>query len=565
MMNRSGIAQLASQGRGGDSMLVHMRPDEVAGMQRMAQQAGTSMTVNPMTGLPEAFQLKDLFNINTYTKPIRSAAEKIGLGGLSDALSSGFKTLGQNAQYVLPFIPGGAFAGLGSLGNFAASPVGRGLLAGGIGSLAGGRFNLKRGLMSGLTAYGLSSGYQGLQAAGEAPTPGVFGGDVEAQPGGFYGGTPDNRTAAEVINQAVNEQTTGRAFDPFEGMKPTSPSAVPVTAQSKPAGFIGELEAAGRGIKNLAMGDKGTSDAAMKAFKEKFGKGAMGATYMGTMGMMALNEQEKLLEEAKAQQQISEAEYAQYRSRIENAKRRAAAAVKENPYQFAVGGEINEDYSLQTPQLGGAAPDQKNVFGLQEGGDINLPEMAGRPMPAPERRPRFGLDPRSVNVQGDDISARFEAEYPIGKTGAITAGMGAASIRTPEGRKVMPTAMDIGARGRVGPGILSGRVTKPMMGPTQYQAGYTIPFAKGGMPPRYVEGPGDGMSDSIRARIGGVQEARIADGEFIIPADVVSHLGNGSSKAGAKQLYAMMDRVRKARVGHTKQGKEINPTKLMPA
>ena len=73
------------------------------------------------------------------------------------------------------------------------------------------------------------------------------------------------------------------------------------------------------------------------------------------------------------------------------------------------------------------------------------------------------------------------------------------------------------------------------------------------------------MSDSIRARIGGLQEARIADGEFIIPADVVSHLGNGSSKAGAKQLYSMMDRVRKARTGTAKQGKEIKPTKFMPA
>jgi len=72
------------------------------------------------------------------------------------------------------------------------------------------------------------------------------------------------------------------------------------------------------------------------------------------------------------------------------------------------------------------------------------------------------------------------------------------------------------------------------------------------------------MSDSIKANIGGTQEARLADGEFVIPADVVSHLGNGSSKAGAKQLYAMMDKVRQARTGRKAQGKQINPRKYMP-
>jgi hypothetical protein len=89
-------------------------------------------------------------------------------------------------------------------------------------------------------------------------------------------------------------------------------------------------------------------------------------------------------------------------------------------------------------------------------------------------------------------------------------------------------------------------------------------FASGGMLPRFLSGGGDGMSDSIRANIEGTQEARLADGEFVIPADVVSHLGNGSSKAGAKQLYDMMNRVRKARTGNPKQGREIKPTKLMP-
>lgn len=80
----------------------------------------------------------------------------------------------------------------------------------------------------------------------------------------------------------------------------------------------------------------------------------------------------------------------------------------------------------------------------------------------------------------------------------------------------------------------------------------------------YLGGATDGMADKVPARIDNMQEARLSDGEFVVPADVVSHLGNGNSNAGAKQLYGMMDRVRKARTGRTEQGKEINPKQFMP-
>ena len=80
----------------------------------------------------------------------------------------------------------------------------------------------------------------------------------------------------------------------------------------------------------------------------------------------------------------------------------------------------------------------------------------------------------------------------------------------------------------------------------------------------YLGGSTDGMADQIPATIDGTQEARLSDGEFVIPADVVSHLGNGNSDAGAKELHGMMDNVRKARTGNSKQGKQINPDKFMP-
>jgi hypothetical protein len=94
------------------------------------------------------------------------------------------------------------------------------------------------------------------------------------------------------------------------------------------------------------------------------------------------------------------------------------------------------------------------------------------------------------------------------------------------------------------------------------KGGHLGSYSDGG---RLLKGPGDGMSDSIPATIGRKQPARLADSEFVVPADVVSHLGNGSTDAGAKRLYEMMDRVRKARTGRKSQGKEINPSKYMPA
>ena len=82
---------------------------------------------------------------------------------------------------------------------------------------------------------------------------------------------------------------------------------------------------------------------------------------------------------------------------------------------------------------------------------------------------------------------------------------------------------------------------------------------------RLLKGPGDGMSDSIPAKIGKKQEARLAEGEFVVPADVVSGLGNGSTDAGAKHLYKMMDKVRHARTGRKSQGKQITAEKYIPA
>ena len=79
---------------------------------------------------------------------------------------------------------------------------------------------------------------------------------------------------------------------------------------------------------------------------------------------------------------------------------------------------------------------------------------------------------------------------------------------------------------------------------------------------RYLGGITDGMADQIPANVGG-DEVRLSDGEFVIPADVVSHLGNGNSNAGTAQLHRFMDKIKKERTGNSKQGKEINPNKFL--
>ena len=97
-------------------------------------------------------------------------------------------------------------------------------------------------------------------------------------------------------------------------------------------------------------------------------------------------------------------------------------------------------------------------------------------------------------------------------------------------------------------------------------AGYNLGgYSDGG---RLLRGPGDGVSDSIPAVIGKKQPARLADGEFVVPARIVSELGNGSTEAGARKLYAMMDRIQAARkktVGKDKVAHNSRSSKYLPA
>jgi hypothetical protein len=101
----------------------------------------------------------------------------------------------------------------------------------------------------------------------------------------------------------------------------------------------------------------------------------------------------------------------------------------------------------------------------------------------------------------------------------------------------------------------------------QNQQNAPIQMARGGIADagRYLRGKTDGMADEIETSIDEEQPALLSHGEFVIPADVVSHLGNGNSEAGAEKLYSMMDRIREARTGTKEQGKEIDADKFLAA
>ena len=281
---------------------------------------------------------------------------------------------------------------------------------------------------------------------------------------------------------------------------------------------------------------------------------------------------------------------------------------------YAMGGQVDDelggDYSAMGMDQGNL---QKGLFGMgyAAGGQIdmgngynpfaNLPSMGG-PLGAvgqtpaggfnpfsPERMTALRNDPKFLEMQRVQGGGRDEQGRTVDGLGNVlerTAPSGQSFGQTMSGLSSMfnQSAPQMSPSLDQNPNTNTGGFASPSSfygggggsGLASYGGGNNNAFplegqygivkmAAGGMPPRFLSGGGDGMSDSIKATINDNQPARLADGEFVIPADVVSHLGNGSSKAGAKQLYSMMNKIRKARTGNSKQGKQINPRKYLPA
>ena len=370
----------------------------------------------------------------------------------------------------------------------------------------------------------------------------------------------------------------------------------------------------GAGIKNLLTGPAGVSKAA-SALSGVNPVTMGGMALFGASSLSDLDAQRNFLKDQQAAGNIAQAEYDAAMAEINRSEAIARDAVARNPFDtnpdrsatigdtdyrradadetlygrgnarstlYAMGGSVDDESGMDEARglgLGNLSNGFMNMGSTpayDKGGKVSTSNS--------DKKRRDYLDmlnaefmlPPSQYVEGmgfmsppQSVGGRLGANLDA-LGGNLRAGLSGTAMRDQEGNiRTMPGMLDVGYKGQVGPGELDvglQRAIRSMPGRNKdyaLNAKYSVKFAEGGQP-RFLSGGGDGMSDSIKANINGTQEARLADGEFVIPADVVSHLGNGSSKAGAKRLYSMMDKVRSARTGTKRQGKQINPKQFMP-
>jgi hypothetical protein len=434
------VAQnLADKGRKGDSMLVHMTPDEVAGLQALAQQMGGSLTINPQTGLPEANIFKKLLPM-----ALGFALGPAGAGLFQSALTTG---LAVGAGYTLA---------TGSL---------------------------QQGLAAGLGAYGGSNLGTGLQAAG----------------------TADAATSAAASDAASSGlQVAGGAGGAAAEAAMVNPMAHP--------DFAGTITPSGSSVFDLSPPPADYSVAA---------PGAVEGMRLGTTSGFQASLPE-----------------------ISNVSLTSADPTATS-FETGLGGGVTPTAPPATP--GSALTGAERYFGDKATSDLAAERYAAR------TGSTLGTSLMQTLGGATLQSAADEQEAVKAQQAAID--------EKRERRKRLAEEVARQTLGRVT--VRSGGLMKLAGGGMSYMeaGGTTGPTGA----PREVVGNGDGMSDSVPADIEGVQEARLADGEFVIPADVVADIGNGSSDAGSKKLYDMMDRVRKARHGTTEQPPEIKAERLMPA
>jgi hypothetical protein len=235
-------------------------------------------------------------------------------------------------------------------------------------------------------------------------------------------------------------------------------------------------------------------------------------------------------------------------------------------------GEESGQGTEETDTQGGQTDTEAEAGAPPAGDDAPAEE---EPTPPPEEESGFGPADAYGNVADSESPFNF-TDAPADQTTytnvdeirniAINDGSGLRRIAVPFGRLTDNQREQLIALAGREPNLdVRARQTyellKGFFGLKNAQAQGGLMSLMGG---GYLSGATDGMADMIDASIDNTQPAALSDGEFVVPADVVSHLGNGNSDAGAKQLYAMMDKVRQDRTGTTRQGKEINPGNYMP-
>lgn len=611
MMDRS-AQELASKGRYGDSMLVHMAPEEVAGI---ASLGGVSM--NPETGLPEMFKFKDFMK---FAAPIALSVAMPAFGAQA-AAGAGLGTAATAST-----------AGTG-LAGFLSGTAGKAILSGlgsGIGSLLTGS-NRDEALSSGMTAgltYGLAS------KAGQAMQ-----GQQQVAPKAEQIITDPNKSAAMTQVNVAPKPTMADALARNQSSA--------VGGASQPASIVSGrfADASGGEYGNLmkqAAENQGfytqSGDATM--FKPDLStppKPSMYARTVGGLGGYGNIVPGVLAGGAGAMAGMPMNVEEERRKR----KQIQLASPYSDPVTYPGAGYGSGEYSYFGPNYGLYAKEGGHIKQMQEGGAVDTTTGADIPMsafsgdlmsfaPAIAGGVNYGIGamPTAMdsseynygvapNMGGYDYRSFVPEDYqsPVGIGSAPSVGTGEQVTGSPNVledikkttksagvgsfkpytkwtsvSKLGMRANDPARTNRMFRDVVSGytasgepiytRETKYRVAGTGVGSPYNVAQYKyGTMPIKFqeggitslpqtegqVEGNGDGMSDEVYGDIENQQEVALSKDEFIVPADVVSGLGNGSSNAGASKLYEMMARVRKARTGKETQPEEIEAEEFMPA
>jgi len=549
--------ELPKYGRYGDDVVAHISSDEA----RMLQAMGGSGTINPQTGLPEFF-------IRKITRPIQKAFGDINplnpgsslsktinttpvVGDINKALNNvgtqvfqplekaivqpASRGLASFDKAVGKTIPGG----WGTVGQVALSAMGAPMplqvaygAARGSGVMRkGGNFNLQGAMVGGATAYAMSE--LGEYMRGAVP------------PGGesTFNALPESVPITDYSTPLFEGASSGLPSLPA-GVDPGYFDVAPTALSSAPSAgdFAGSLSDPTAGMAQAYTPPPPPAPA--PSFLDRVGT-KVGDAVGGTTKFIAEAPTTGVSEAAKTGQGALNLLGLGEGTAKEAAALAAKTGVKALPMTaMALYGETTlsdldaqRDFLNQQKAAGNIAQAEYDQALAEINRQRDYAQSVVKDNP-------FSTTPDRDTSIGDTYYGRGSAEdtlYGRGNERSTLYAMGG-SVDDEYG---MDESRNLGL----------GNLQKGLFG-QGYAAGGT---------PRFLSGGGDGMSDSIKASINGTQEARLADGEFVIPADVVSHLGNGSSKAGAKQLYSMMDKVRKARTGNPKQGKQINPRKYLAA
>lgn len=548
--------ELPKYGRMGDTMVAHINPQEAALLKSM----GGSGTINPTTGLPEF----GMFGIGGGGGFLGTGINKNASDPVSNALSNnpiskGVSNLVQGAGNVVDqglvsldkavgkAIPGG----WGTVGTVAASfiPGMTPLMMGGLGALSGsgvlrrgGSFNLQGAIMGGALAYGAANLASGLEAAG--------GGGADAVANAAGGTAPGAATAEGIASQIANQ--TGSAVSAAPGSQAAMLAeqvagmgsagaqnvASALTAPTTGTGIGSQIMAGNFGNAASQIGSK-ISDAAGNAYTSAgnlFDKATTPETYTN----LAKGYGENVSAAGKGIANLAGLGEEGASKAAQAAFSGTGATMSNTVVPIAMGGmglqAIEEQRNaLEQQKAAGAISDadyQSQLAEINRQADVARASVAGSPFSTnPDRTYKtqdtlYGIPTASSTLYAKNPASSSATLYARG--GAVDNEMG----------------FDDSPRG-----LGAGNMTNGFM-----NGGSTPSFAQGGQA-RFLSGGGDGISDDIPANIEGQQEARLSDGEFVIPARIVSELGNGSSKAGAKQLYAMMDRVQNARSKTIGKGK----------